>query len=195
MERYMTQQRRCELTAAIKEYILLRRQEPSKKECEPDDRVQYSLKNVSHVPEQSNDWDALVRIFSKHKIFNDVHTLVEQAEQEETFSQVLLRMIRERRLTEPEVYNAVFMDRRLFNKIRNTPEYQPNLRTALMLAIALRLNLEETKEFIGKAGFSLSPWRKFDVIVEYFIINENYDIFEINEMLAEFDLPPLLRCE
>ena len=195
MERYMTQQRRCELTAAIKEYILLRRQESSKKECEPDDRVQYSLKNVSHVPEQSNDWDALVRIFSKHKIFNDVHTLVEQAEQEETFSQVLLRMIRERRLTEPEVYNAVFMDRRLFNKIRNTPEYQPNLRTALMLAIALRLNLEETQEFIGKAGFTLSPWRKFDVIVEYFIVNENYDIFEINEMLAMFDLPPLLKCE
>ena len=195
MERYMTQQRRCELTAAIKEYILLRRQESSKKECEPDDRVQYSLKNVSHVPEQSNDWDALVRIFSKHKIFNDVHTLVEQAEQEETFSQALLRMIRERRLTEPEVYNAVFMDRRLFNKIRNTPEYQPNLRTALMLAIALRLNLEETREFIGKAGFTLSPWRKFDVIVEYFIVNEIYDIFEINEMLAAFDLPPLLKCE
>jgi hypothetical protein len=191
----MTQQRRCELTAAIKEYILLRRQESSKKECEPDDRVQYSLKNVSHVPEQSNDWDALVRIFSKHKIFNDVHTLVEQAVQEETFSQVLLRMIRERRLTEPEVYNAVFMDRRLFNKIRNTPEYQPNLRTALMLAIALRLNLEETREFIGKAGFTLSPWRKFDVIVEYFIVNEIYDIFEINEMLAAFDLPPLLKCE
>ena len=195
MERYMTQQRRYELTAAIKEYILLRRQEPSKRACEPDDGIQYSLKNVPHIPEQSNDWEALVRIFSRRKVFDDVHALVEKAEREETFSQALLRMIQERRLTEPEVYNAVFMDRRLFNKIRNTPEYQPNLRTALMLAIALRLNLEETREFIGKAGFTLSPWRKFDVIVEYFIVNENFDIFELNEMLAAFDLPPLLKCE
>ena len=195
MERYMTQQRRYELTSAAREYILLRRQNNCGSAWKTGNGVHYSLKKLPHAPEKDSGWDALLRIFPGRKAADDVYALVERAEQEETFSQMLLRMIQERRLTEPEVYNAVFMDRRLFNRIRNTPEYQPNLRTALVLAIALRLNLEETRAFIAKAGYVLSPWRKFDMIMEYFIVNGNYDIFEINEMLAEFDLPPLLKCE
>lgn len=61
--------------------------------------------------------------------------------------------------------------------------------TALAFAFALELNIDETKDFIGRAGFALSHSSKFDVIVEYFLVNGNYDVFELNEVLFAFDQP------
>lgn len=154
-----------------------------------------------------DDWNTPARIFSNNKPTESstkrsadsrttsIYDLIERSDDEETFSEALLRIIQEKQLTEPDVYNSVFMDRKLFNKIRNTPEYQPSKRTALLLAIALKLDLEQTQTFIGKAGFQLVHWNKFDIIVEYFIVNGNYNVFEINEMLAEFKMPLLLRCD
>ena len=81
------------------------------------------------------------------------------------------------------------MDRKLFSKIRNNPDYKPSKATALAFAFALELDLEETKDFIGRAGFALSHSSKFDVIVEYFLVNRNYNVFELNEVLFAFDQP------
>ncbi len=67
--------------------------------------------------------------------------------------------------------------------------YRPSKTTALAFAFALELDLDEAMDFIGRAGFALSHSSKFDVIVEYFLINRNYDIFELNEVLFAFDQP------
>lgn len=107
----------------------------------------------------------------------------------------MLRIIQERGLREADVYNRVFMDRKLFNKIRNDPTYKPSKRTALLIAVALRLSPEETRELIGRAGYVLSSSSKADMIVTYFLESGNYDVLEINEMLAEFGQPLLLRGE
>lgn len=122
----------------------------------------------------------------------DIHEYMHSHQEPETFTEYMLRIIQERGLREADVYNRVFMDRKLFNKIRNNPAYQPSKRTALLLAIALRLNLAETEEFLEKAGFVLSHSNKTDLIVEFFISNNKYDIMEINEMLDDFGMPPLL---
>jgi O-acetyl-ADP-ribose deacetylase (regulator of RNase III) len=115
-------------------------------------------------------------------------SLIRALEQkEETFSQRLLRYIRERNLFEPEVYRRANLDRRLFSKIRGNPSYQPSKSTALALAVALRLNLEETEDLLRRAGYALSPSSRFDLIVVYYIKKGNYDIFEINETLYAFD--------
>ncbi len=120
--------------------------------------------------------------------------LIDRADNE-TFTEYMLRIIKERDLKESEVYNRVFMDRRHFNRIRNDPEYQPSKRTAMLLAIALHLSLSETQEFIGKAGYVISHSSKTDLIVEFFIVKGNYNILEINEMLHEFNMPLLMKCE
>ena len=122
----------------------------------------------------------------------EIHSYVNSHREAESFTEYMLRIIRERGLRESDVYNRVFMDRKLFNKIRNNPAYQPSKRTALLLAVALELSLAETKEFLEKAGFVLSHANKTDLVVEFFITNKKYDIMELNEMLDDYGQPPLI---
>ena len=102
-----------------------------------------------------------------------------------TFSETLFKMIDERGLKDSEVYGKVGIDRRLFSKIRIHPEYKPAKSTVLMLAIALELDVEQTKELLETAGYSLSRSIMQDLIVEFFITNKVYDIMTINEALYD----------
>ena len=110
---------------------------------------------------------------------------------DESFAQMLIRKIDERHMTDAQCYKRANVDRRLFNKIKNIPDYKPSKQTALAFAIALELSLDETKDMLMKAGFALSHSSKADIVVEYCIMTGNYDIMEINQILFGLDLQPL----
>jgi len=94
-------------------------------------------------------------------------------------------------MTDTQCYKKANVDRKLFSKIRSNPAYKPSKPTVFAFAIALELSLQEAQQLLRKAGFAISHSSRFDIIMEYFITHRSYDIYEINEVLFEYDLPLL----
>ena len=103
------------------------------------------------------------------------------------FTETLLRLIDQTGKKDSEIYKKANISKQHFSKIRNNPNYKPTKPTALALALALELSLEDTKDLIGRAGYALTNSSKFDLIIRYFIEQHNYNVVEINMALYEFD--------
>lgn len=104
---------------------------------------------------------------------------------EDSFSELLLKLIDARGMTDAECYRRANIDRRLFAKIRNNHDYQPSKVTVIALGLALELPLGDLQDLLARAGFALSPAARFDVIVRYFVDRHIYDVFTINDALFE----------
>ena len=103
------------------------------------------------------------------------------------FTETLLDLIDKTGKKDSEIYNRANVSRQHFSKIRNNPGYKPTKSTALAFAIALELDLEQTRDLIGRAGYALTNSSKADVIVRFFIESKNYNMMDINSALFEFD--------
>ncbi|MBP5281439.1 MAG: RNase III inhibitor [Lachnospiraceae bacterium] len=109
----------------------------------------------------------------------------------DTWQESLLRWIDVKGYTDTEVYKRANVDRKLFSKIRSNRAYQPKKITAVAFALALELSLDDTRDFLGRAGYALSPSSVFDLIIEYFIEHGVYDTYTINLALFKHDQPIL----
>lgn len=128
------------------------------------------------------------KCFSKKETFS-LEELVNEVG--ESFHEMLFLKIDTSGMTDVEVYKRANIDRKLFSKIRSNPAYHPRKQTVLALAIALKLDLDETVDLLARAEYALSPGNKGDLIVKYFIERGIYDIQTINYALFEYDLPIL----
>ena len=108
-------------------------------------------------------------------------------ELDESFQQMLMRKIAESGEKPSDIYHRANISKAHFSKINCDEHYKPTKKTVCAFAIALKLSPDETKELLMKAGFALSHSSLFDVIIEYFIRNGNYDIFAVNEALFDYD--------
>lgn len=109
----------------------------------------------------------------------------------ETFQQRLLHLIDDSGMSDSAVYKKANIDRRVFSKMRSKKDYRPKKETAVAFAIALELDMETTEDLLARAGIAFSPSDRFDLIVQYFVIHRNYDIFEINAALFKYGQPIL----
>ena len=103
------------------------------------------------------------------------------------FTETLLKLIDKTGKKDSEIYKKANISKQHFSKIRNNPDYRPTKPTAIALALALELSLEDTKDLIGRAGYALTNSSKFDLIIRFFIEQGNYNVMEINIALYEFD--------
>ena len=110
----------------------------------------------------------------------------------DTFSEYLMYLIRERDMENAEVWKRAIVDKKIFSKIKNNVNYHPNKLTALCLCVGAKLNLDESKDLLARAGYALSPCDKTDIIFSYFIENEIYDMIELDIQLEEHGLPCII---
>lgn len=110
-----------------------------------------------------------------------------------TFVEKLIQYMDEKKLDNPEVYKKANVDRRLFSKMLSNPKYNPSKDTAIALVLALKLNLENATDMLERAGYALSHSDKRDIIIEYFISEGIYDLYNINVFLYLMNEKPLGR--
>jgi hypothetical protein len=135
-----------------------------------------------HVPES-------YKSVADHSLDRELQELIRK--RDNTFQQALLEKIDELGLKDPDVYNKAGIDRRHFSKIRGDINYHPAKRTAIALAVAMSLNLDDTLDLIGRAGYTLSNSSVFDMVIRFCLERGRHDIDQINGLLYELDQPLL----
>ena len=110
----------------------------------------------------------------------------------DTFSEYLLYLIRTKKMENAEVYKRAIVDKKTFSKIKNNPDYHPQKLTALCLCVGAKLNLDESRDLLARAGYALSPCDKTDIIFSFFIENKIYDMIELDIQLEEHGLPCII---
>ena len=103
------------------------------------------------------------------------------------FTETLLSLIDKTGKKDSEIYKKALLSKQHFSKIRNNPNYKPTKSTAISLALALELDLDATKDLIGRAGYALTNSSKFDLIIRFAIEHGMYNLVEINCILFEHD--------
>ena len=118
---------------------------------------------------------------------NNINNFIDNELDENKFQKLLFKHIDNRGLKDSDVYNKANIDRRLFSKIRSDENYHPSKETIIALASSLELSIKELEELLDSASYSLPKNNKFDLIIRFCFIEKIYDIFEINNLLHEYN--------
>lgn len=179
---------------AISDFLLMIDEEPDVFICVLD-RNSYTLSRDIALKEYLNwntdavsDRSICLQSAPKGKVCAEQSDLAAWLKkQDDTFAVTLLKLIDRSGMTSAQCYKKANVSKQTFYKINNDAKYRPSKATVIAFAIALRLDLEQTEILLRSAGFSLSHNNNFDMIIEFYIKNGVYDIFEINAALYQYD--------
>lgn len=160
-----------------------------------DEYINYVLNNYENFEDRER---ILYQLVSQTKVRysgelddideDEIKSLIERMQKEESFSDMLLRFIRQKNKKAPEVYKKAGIDYRHFSKINSRRDYKPTKETVFAFALALELSLDETEELLKSAGFSFSPSSLFDVSMKFFFEKHFYDRDKIDQILEGLDI-------
>ena len=108
----------------------------------------------------------------------------------DSFEKHLQKLINKKGLKNSEVYAAANISKQYFSKLLKG-QVKPSKEKMLALAVGLRLNMDETVDFLRIAGYALSPISQTDTVVEYFIRKQEYNVLKIDIVLFDYGLEPL----
>lgn len=150
-----------------------------------------SIMSTEDVEESAAEEDGAVGAFFDDDLWEENESALNERMKHlsDTFQQYLLYLIEVKGLTNTEVYKRAIMTKQLFSKIKVNPDYHPDKATAMRLCVGAKLNLDETKDLMARAGYALSPCDKRDIIFSFFIEREIFDMIEIDIVLEERGLP------
>lgn len=126
--------------------------------------------------------------------YSELETFI-NSKQKPVFNQTLLRLIDKKGVPDTQIYKKAGIDRRLFSKIRSNSDYHPSKNTVVAFAIALELNKNDTDFLLKSAGYSLSNSVIFDLVIQFFVEKERYDMHDIDEALSLFSIKPLIETD
>ena len=107
------------------------------------------------------------------------------------FSLVLFEFIDQKGARDSDVYKKAGMDRRHFSKIRSNSSYRPSKNTVISLALALELDKNNTCQLLHSAGYALSDSDTFDLVIQFCLEKNIYDLHDVNMALDYYSLKPL----
>ena len=151
----------------------------------PAQNLSYSLPEEESSKKSEAGYDEKIRDMERKIKDRMAHKL-------DTFQQYLLYLIGKKGMENAEVYKRAIVDKKVFSKMKNNPDYHPQRLTALCLCIGAKLNMSETRDLLSRAGYTLSPSDKTDIIFSYFIENGIYDMIELDIQLEEYGLPCII---
>lgn len=122
--------------------------------------------------------------------YDTVRSMLDRV-RDETFSEKVSSLISQKHWRNSKVYKAANLDRRVFSRMMKDPNYKPSKDTAVAIAFALHLNLEQAGDLLSRAGYALSHSDKRDIVIEFFFLNEEYDLMYINLALDELGERPI----
>ncbi len=110
----------------------------------------------------------------------------------DSFEKHLQQLINKKGLKNSEVYAAANINKQYFSKLLKG-KVKPSKEKVLALAVGLHLNMDETVDFLGLAGYAISPISQTDAVVRYFIEHKDYNVIKIDMVLFDYGLDPLSK--
>lgn len=122
---------------------------------------------------------------------NELSGYITKRKDRNSFAVLLSRMREERGLTPAQLYTAALIDRRVYSKMMSSVMYHPSRGTVLSFAFALRVSRDELDELMASAGYCISNTSVEDLVIQFCIEKQIYNLFEVNELLVHMKQKPL----